>query len=83
MEITLNSLEIKNKAKIIKNARGKSIKVILPIDIFNELLEITIGQEIYEDKSTQKSIKKAKKDISLGNIKTFSYTAETINWLKN
>jgi hypothetical protein len=77
----LNALEIKKKVKIIKDSRGKSIKVILPIRIFNELMEISISQEIYQDKSSQRSIRRAKKEVLLQKTKTFSNSSDAIEWL--
>jgi hypothetical protein len=55
--------------------------VVLSISIFNELLEISIGHEIFEDKNTQMSIKRAKKEILQEKTKTFSNSSDAIEWL--
>ncbi|MBI1929743.1 hypothetical protein HYR99_36525 [Candidatus Poribacteria bacterium] len=77
----MNTAEIQKKAKKITNASGKIVEVILPHKVYQELLDLKISLEIYEQEEVQQSIKSAQKDIENGNIKSFQTVDEAFEWL--
>lgn len=77
----MNVLEIQKNTKFINDFNGKPIEVILPYQIYQELLEIQMSLEIYQQANVQKSIEQAKKDIGNGNIKSFKNLDEAFEWL--
>jgi hypothetical protein len=42
----MNAADIQNKAKFVTDADGKTVEVILPYEIFHELLDHQISQEL-------------------------------------
>ena len=77
----MNSVEIKKNTKLITNASGKTVEVILPYKIYQELLELKISLEIYEQEDVQQSIKSARKDMENGNTRVFQTMEEAFEWL--
>jgi len=74
-------IEIEKKAKFVTNNAGKAIEVILPFEIYQQLIELQTSMEIYQQTNTQESIKKAKKEIEKGNTLSFKNMDEAIGWL--
>ncbi|TAN44356.1 MAG: hypothetical protein EPN22_07680 [Nitrospirae bacterium] len=72
---------IEKKAKLITGMDGKPVEVILPYNIYKELLELERGMEIFKRKETQESIRRAKEDISKGRVKTFGTAKDAAKWL--
>ncbi len=72
---------IEKKAKLITGKDGRPVEVILPYNIYKELLELERSMEIFKRKETQESIKRAKEDIRHGRVKTFSDAKDAVKWL--
>lgn len=72
---------IEKKAKLITGRDGKPVEVILPYNIYKELLELERSMEIFRRKETQASIKRAKEDIRQGRVKNFSDVKDAVKWL--
>jgi len=72
---------ILEKTKLIKNAKGKPVKVVLPYRAYRELVELKISQEIYERPETQEAIRGAKRDVAAGRVRRFKTVAEALRWL--
>lgn len=73
--------EIEKKVKLITGRGGKPVEVILPYNIYKQLLELEISMEIFTRKETQESIKRAKEDIKHGRVKAFTDVKDVIKWL--
>lgn len=73
--------EIEKKAKLITGRDGRPLEVILPYNIYKQLLELERSMEIFKRRETQESIKRAKEDIKHGRIKAFSDVKDAIKWL--
>ena len=72
---------ILEKTKLIKNAKGRPVKVILPYRAYRELVKLKISQEIYERPETQEAIRNAERDIAAGRVHRFKNLAEALRWL--
>ena len=72
---------ILEKTKLIKNAKGKPVKVVLPYRAYKELVQLKISQEIYERPETQEAIRSAKRDVAAGRVHRFKTLAEALRWL--
>ncbi|MCI0469452.1 MAG: hypothetical protein L0Y62_05230 [Nitrospirae bacterium] len=72
---------IEKKAKLITGRDGRPVEVILPYNIYKELLELERSMEIFRRKDTQESIKRSKEDIKHGRIKIFSDVKDAVKWL--
>lgn len=72
---------ILEKTQLIKNAKGRPVKAVLPFQAFRELVELKISQEIYERPETQDAIRNAKRDITAGRVRRFKTVAEALRWL--
>ncbi|MBI4827144.1 MAG: hypothetical protein HY807_12115 [Nitrospirae bacterium] len=72
---------IEKKAKLITGRDGKPVEVILPYNIYKELLELERSMEIFKCKETKESIKRAKEDIRQGRVKNFSDVKDAVKWL--
>lgn len=76
------SLNIQKNIKYINDYRNKPKEVIIPFHIFQELLELKVTMEIFEHEHIQKSIKRAKREVRSGRIRSFSSAQEAIEWLR-
>jgi len=72
---------IVERSKLIKNAQGKPVKVVLPYRAYRELVELKISQEIYERPETQEAIRKARRDVVAGRVRRFKTLTEALRWL--
>lgn len=72
---------ILEKAKLVTDAKGKPIEVVLPYQAYRELVKLKIAQEIYERPETQEAISAAKRDITAGRVRRFKKLAEALRWL--
>lgn len=72
---------IEKKAKLITGRDGRPVEVILPYNIYKELLELERSMEIFKRRETQESIKRAKEDIRHGRVKIFSDAKDAVKWL--
>jgi hypothetical protein len=72
---------ILEQTQLIKNAKGKPVKAVLPFRAYKELVELKLGQEIYERPETQHAIRDAKRDIAAGRVQRFKNVAEALRWL--
>ena len=72
---------ILEKTQLIKNAKGKPVKVVLPYKAYKELVELKISQEIYERPETQEAIRTARRDVAAGRVRRFKNLAEALRWL--
>lgn len=79
----MQTAEIQKKAKFIINSDGKPIEVILPLEIYQQLVELQTSLEIYKQKDTQESLKKAKVEIEKGDTVSFKIMDEVTEWLDN
>ncbi len=73
--------EIEKRAKLITGRNGRPLEVILPYNIYKQLLELERSMEIFKRRETQESIKRAKEDIKHGRAKNFSDVKEAVRWL--
>jgi hypothetical protein len=73
---------ITKTVKFVTDSNGEKIEVLLPYKVYQELLELKISMEIYENNETKKSIKYAENDIKRGDYKKFKSTKKMIKWLK-
>ncbi len=55
--------------------------MIIPYKIYQELLDLQMSFEIYQQANVQQSIKQAKQDIKTGRIRSFENMDEAIEWL--
>lgn len=76
------SLNIQKNIKYINDYRNKPKEVIIPFHIFQELLELKVTMEIFEQEHVQKSIKRAKREVRAGKTRSFSSAQEAIEWLR-
>ena len=67
--------------QLIKNARGRPVKAILPFRAYKELVELKISHEIYERPETRDAIRNAKRDIASRCPHRFKNLAEAFRWL--
>jgi len=74
--------EIQKQTKFVTNSSGIPTEAILPIDIYNELIELQNSMEIYHQEDTQASIQRAKADIEKGHRRSFSIIHEAFEWLE-
>ena len=77
----MQAIEIQKKVKTITNSKGVPVEVILPYKIYKELLELQNGIDIYQQKNTRESIRRAKEDIKQRKIKNFKDIDNAIEWL--
>ncbi len=77
----MTTAEIKKKARFVTDSAGRPVEVILPYNMYKRFLELEISMEIFKQKETQQSIKRAKEDIKKGRIKVFSNAENAIKWL--
>ena len=78
----MNSEAIQRKAKVFSSANGKPIEVMIPFNVFQELLELKMSMEVYKRRNVQKGIKQSKKEIQNGKARSFTDIDEAIEWLK-
>ncbi len=72
---------ILEKTQLIKNAKGRPVKAVLPYKAYRELVELKISQEIYERPQTQEAIRAARRDVAAGRVRRFKNLAEAFRWL--
>jgi hypothetical protein len=72
---------ILEKTQLIKNAKGRPVKAVLPFGAYRELVQLKISHEIYERPQTQKAIRNAKRDIASSRTHRFKNLAEAFRWL--
>jgi hypothetical protein len=72
---------ILERTTLIKNAKGRPVKVVLPYRAYMELVKLKISQEIYERPETQETIRRAYRDITAGRVRRFKNLAEALRWL--
>ena len=72
---------ILEKTEVIKNAKGRPVKAVIPFRAYRELVQLKIGQEIFERPETQSAIRSAKRDIAAGRVRRFKNFVEALRWL--
>ena len=72
---------ILEKTQLIKNAKGRPVKAVLPFRAYRELVQLKISHEIHERPETQKAIRNAKRDIASRRTHRFKNLAEAFRWL--
>ncbi len=72
---------IVEKTTLIKNAKGRPVKVVLPYRAYRELVGLKISQEIYERPETQEAIRNARRAVAAGRVRRFKTLAEALRWL--
>ena len=78
----MSTAQIEKKVKYIRNADGQNTEVILPFELFNELIELKASTEIYEQKEVKRSLRRARRDVVSGRTRSFHRASEAIAWLK-
>lgn len=78
----MSTLDIQKNIKYINDYRNKPKEVIVPVKIFQELLELKMTMEIFEQEDVRKSIKRAKREVSAGETRPFRSGQEAIEWLR-
>jgi hypothetical protein len=74
--------QIQKKAKVVNNARGRPVEVILPYKDYLEMPDLAVSMEIYQQEDTQQSIARAREDVKRGKTASFKKADEVIAWLK-
>ncbi len=77
----MNAVRIQEKIKIINDAKGKPVEVILPYNTYQELLELQISMDIYRQKDTKISLQQTKDEITEGKTVSFGNIDKAIEWL--
>jgi hypothetical protein len=72
---------ILEKTQLIKNAKGRPVKAVLPFRAYRELVQLKISHEIYERPETREAIRNAKRDIASRRTYRFKNLAEAFRWL--
>ncbi|OGQ51985.1 MAG: hypothetical protein A3I10_00840 [Deltaproteobacteria bacterium RIFCSPLOWO2_02_FULL_57_26] len=72
---------ILEKTKLIKNAKGRPVRAVLPYRAYRELVELKISQEIYERPETQEAIRSSRRDVVAGRVRRFKTLSEALRWL--
>jgi hypothetical protein len=72
---------ILEKTQLIKDAKGRPVKVVLPYRAYRELVQLKISQEIYERPETREAIRAAKHDVAAHRVRRFKTLAEALRWL--
>ncbi len=78
----MSAQEIQKKVKYINDSNGKHTDVIIPYSMFEELFELKMSIEIFTQNDVQKSIKRARKEITEGKTETFQHADEAVRWLR-
>jgi hypothetical protein len=76
------TIQIEKKVKYIRDADGRSTEVILPFELFKQLLELKASTGIYGQKEVQRSLRRARRDVISGRARLFRSASEAIAWLK-
>ena len=79
--LKMSTVTIQKKVKIVSDSEGKPVEVILPYEVYQELLELQISLEIYQQVDTQESLQRAKKEIGEGKTVSFKNSDEAGEWL--
>jgi len=77
----MNAQNIEKKAKFIQDAQGNPVEVILPYEIYQELMHLKISHEIYNRPETREAIKRARQDLKEGRVRRFRRLEEAVEWL--
>ena len=77
----METTEIQKKTKFITNSKGKPVEVILPIATYQQLVDLQTSIEIFQQRDTQESIKRAKNEIENGDTVSFKNMDEANEWL--
>ncbi len=78
----MNTTQIQKKAKVVNNAQGRPVEVIVPYEVYQEMLHTAMSIEIYQQDDTQESLANAKDDIRRGNTASFKNADKAVAWLK-
>ena len=78
----MTTIEIQKKAKFVTDISGKPKEVILPYNVYKQLLALELSMEIFRQNDTQKNIGRAKEDIKKGRVKNFDNAEDAIKWLE-
>jgi len=81
VERPMQARVILEKTKLIKNAKGRPVKAVLPFRAYRELVQLKISQEIFERPETQEAIRNAQRDIAARRTHRFKNLAEAFRWL--
>jgi hypothetical protein len=77
----MNAQTIVKKAKFVHDAKGDPVEVILPFDVYQELMSLKFSYEIYNRAETQEAIKQARQDMKEGRVRRFRRLEDTLEWL--
>jgi hypothetical protein len=72
---------ILEKTEVIKNAKGRPVKAVIPFRAYRELVQLKIGQEIFERPETQQATRAAKRGLAARRVHRFKNLAEALRWL--
>ena len=78
----MKSASILKKTRIFRDSTGKPDEALIPYEAYTELLEAKISQEIFVDKRTQSSLKRAYREVKNGQFQDFNSALGLIGWLK-
>jgi hypothetical protein len=78
----MSTLAIQKQSKVVSNAQGKPVEVIIPYKVFQEFLEMKMSMEIYEREEVQEGLKRSKEEVRKGKARSFTDIDEAIEWLK-
>jgi hypothetical protein len=77
----MKTSQIQKKVKVVNNAQGRPVEVIIPYKVYQEMLDLAVSIEIYQQEDTQKSLARAKEDVKRGKTASFQKADEAIAWL--
>jgi hypothetical protein len=77
----MKSSQILKKVKVVNNAQGKPVEVIIPFKVYQEMLDLAVSMEIYQHEDTEKSLERAKENVKRGKVASFMKADEAIAWL--
>ena len=78
----MSTAEIEKAVKVFNNTKGKPSEVLVPYSLFEELMELKMSMDIYTQKDVQRSLRRAKKEITEGKTNSFTSISEALRWLK-
>ena len=78
----MKASQLQKKAKVVNDAQGKRVEVIIPYAVYQEMLDLAVSMEIFQQDDTQESIARAKSDVKRKRTASFNNADEAAAWLK-
>jgi hypothetical protein len=78
----MSSPEIERQIRYVNDSHGRNTEVIVPLRLFQDLLDLKISMEIYQRPATQRRLKKARGQVREGKTRSFRTAGEALRWLR-